>query len=83
MIYRYAVRITYPVCTLVLATVHQLARCVIFALHYNIVNTPVQCISPCAILHLLSSAAYMTLCYVRYGISATRLILRLHVQQLA
>ena len=43
----------------------------------------IQCISQCAILHLLSSAAYMTLCYVRYGISATRLILRLHVQQLA
>ena len=41
----------------------------------------IQCISQCAILHLLSSAAYMTLWYVRYGISATRLILRLHVQR--
>ena len=40
----------------------------------------IRCISPCAILHLLISAAYMTLCYVRYGISAMRWILGLHVQ---
>ena len=39
MIYGFAVRITYPVCPLVLATVHQLACCIIFELHYNLVNT--------------------------------------------
>ena len=39
LLYGYAVRITSPVCPLVLSTVHQLACCIIFDIHYNLVNT--------------------------------------------